>query len=326
MRRMLTNKNVVDIVNQGIESGEITVEGGLPEIQTGDAGKVLTVNAGETGTEWTEVSSGGDSILAYVTTSSADTSSYGASYLKWPTNKSLYISDLSGNSPCIILRDYQASTDETISLSSKSDFYHNTSAADYTGLNSSIYLGVKNFSNLPLTRSRDSILIGCYAKGTSGYNTRSSAYRSIIIADDDSGINFAADRSIMLMPTLTNSINGYGLTFDKCFIAGSLTTGQSNYYNRYINYFYSFGIGHNITPKDTTTSNINANTAYHMMCGKYGILNEDNKNDIFIVGNGAYQANANCFAAGNDSTNGDYIKVGDTMLTETQLQALLASL
>ena len=65
---------------------------------------------------------------------------------------------------------------------------------------------------------------------------------------------------------------------------------------------------------------------FHMMCGKYGILNEDNKNDLFIVGGGAYQSNANCFAAGNDSTNGDYIKIGDTMLTEAQLTALLATL
>lgn len=56
MRRMLTNKNVVDVVNKAIDDGEIQA-GGLPEIQEGDAGKVLTVNAGETGAEWAEAGS-----------------------------------------------------------------------------------------------------------------------------------------------------------------------------------------------------------------------------------------------------------------------------
>lgn len=50
MRRMITNKQVVDVVNKAIEEGEIQA-GGLPEIHEGDAGKVLTVNAGETAAE-----------------------------------------------------------------------------------------------------------------------------------------------------------------------------------------------------------------------------------------------------------------------------------
>ena len=52
---MLTNKNVVDVVNKAIDDGEIEV-GGLPEIESGDAGKALVVNSGETGVEWAEVS------------------------------------------------------------------------------------------------------------------------------------------------------------------------------------------------------------------------------------------------------------------------------
>lgn len=54
MRRMLTNKNVVDVVNKAIDDGEITI-GGLPEIESGDAGKALIVNSDETGVEWGEV-------------------------------------------------------------------------------------------------------------------------------------------------------------------------------------------------------------------------------------------------------------------------------
>ena len=51
---MLSNKNVVDVVNEAIDEGEIEV-GGLPEIGAGDAGKALVVNSGETGVEWAEV-------------------------------------------------------------------------------------------------------------------------------------------------------------------------------------------------------------------------------------------------------------------------------
>lgn len=50
---MLTNKNVVDVVNKAIDDGEIQV-GGLPEIESGDAGKVLKVNEQEDGVEWGE--------------------------------------------------------------------------------------------------------------------------------------------------------------------------------------------------------------------------------------------------------------------------------
>ena len=62
------------------------------------------------------------------------------------------------------------------------------------------------------------------------------------------------------------------------------------------------------------------------MVGRWGTTSDAQK-DRFIVGTGtSSSARANCFVAGNDSTNGDYIKVGDTMLTEAQLTALLATL
>jgi len=49
-------------------------------------------------------------------------------------------------------------------------------------------------------------------------------------------------------------------------------------------------------------------------------------NDKLVVGCGTATNNLqNCFATGNDGTD-DYIKVGETKLTETQLQALLATL
>lgn len=62
MRRMNSKNGIIDIVNEGIESGQIEVGGGLPEIEAGDAGKVLMVNEDEDGVEWGEAG-GADNAL-----------------------------------------------------------------------------------------------------------------------------------------------------------------------------------------------------------------------------------------------------------------------
>ena len=46
---------VVSDGESGAEYGAVEQSGGLPAIESGDAGKVLTVNAGETGAEWDSV-------------------------------------------------------------------------------------------------------------------------------------------------------------------------------------------------------------------------------------------------------------------------------
>ena len=46
---------VVSDGESGAEYGAVAPAGGLPAIESGDAGKVLTVNAGETGAEWDSV-------------------------------------------------------------------------------------------------------------------------------------------------------------------------------------------------------------------------------------------------------------------------------
>ena len=48
MRRMYTNKNVIDVVNKAIEDGEIEVGGGdLPEYSSLNIGQILGVTSGE---------------------------------------------------------------------------------------------------------------------------------------------------------------------------------------------------------------------------------------------------------------------------------------
>jgi hypothetical protein len=56
MRRMYSDGQVVKVVNKAIDDGEIVIEaGGLPEIESGDAGKALVVNQAEDGAEWATV-------------------------------------------------------------------------------------------------------------------------------------------------------------------------------------------------------------------------------------------------------------------------------
>jgi hypothetical protein len=54
--------------------------------------------------------------------------------------------------------------------------------------------------------------------------------------------------------------------------------------------------------------------------GKY---NAEDNNALFIVGTGSSDTNrANAFTTGNDGTE-DYIKIGDTKITESQLKKIL---
>lgn len=62
MRRMTTNKQVVEVVNKAIEDGDIEV---LPVIEQGDAGKVLKVNEQEDGVEWGEAGGGAGSLYRH---------------------------------------------------------------------------------------------------------------------------------------------------------------------------------------------------------------------------------------------------------------------
>lgn len=72
----------------------------------------------------------------------------------------------------------------------------------------------------------------------------------------------------------------------------------------------------------------NATYAGRAILGQYGIwdgTDSASNTDMFMVGAGTATTKANCFATGNDGTN-DYIKIGDTKITEAQLQSLLALL
>lgn len=133
---------------------------------------------------------------------------------------------------------------------------------------------------------------------------------SIVLIDSDA--NFSA---------LINSNTNYDVyNVRGCILAGySNTLTQSSTSSNYSLYGCNL-LGY----KNSFT--VSATAEGITLLGSYGTYSSSNSTDKLVVGAGASGALANCFAAGNDSTNGDYIKIGDTMITETQLQALLATL
>ena len=119
-----------------------------------------------------------------------------------------------------------------------------------------------------------------------------------------------------------------------CIIMGSLRGPDSS--GSQSNMSGSILVGYTLSILKTmpTTSGIignglsyNSNSSNSVfICGQYNEETNYDSNDRLIVGCGtSTSVRANCFTTGNDGTN-DYIKIGDTKLTEANLIALLATL
>lgn len=371
MRRMLTNKNVVDIVNQGIASGEIEVEGGLPgytadnegqilkvvtdaetgdpalswengslpEIQTGDAGKVLIVNADEDGAEWAEASGGafkqigtaniyGAGINLLTTAISGTASSSGG----------LIVDDWnSANTGGYTLTNVSGGFDQSIFIGSLRYKYLpamissiflgdgcSTTAPNY--MNYSIFAGAGDSATQRLNNVTNSILLyGNAQVGSSG--TKKNNYDHSIILGGYGAATSSTDLPINY--SIVNGGTAVNGQLNTGGVIGCLLMGSSdNQYKNTVNRNSAWSLkGITMLGIGNYADNVYDDASYGLtMVGRWGVTSDAQK-DRFVVGTGTSNtARANCFVAGNDSTYGDYIKVGDTMLTEAQLQSLLATL
>lgn len=318
MRRMITKNGVIDAVNAGIESGEIEVGGGLPEFSEADTGRVLTViedaETGDPKASWEDAAGGGDSFNGV----------------------------------------YPIKTDNTYTVDTAGGFYISpsdmTKTYVYSGKEIKASLFLDQTSNYPATDNKtiDGNATGCLYLGKPYYNSR------WFYLQDASG-------SLIMNPTGTSDSFNRG---SKLTIQNSIIDGKVNYSNRYIGHSYlqnslivSNGftglnlmgteqliilgdqneyIGNATWPYASTGACVlgYGNLMTHdkkdynlgkILMGKCGSLNTTST-DILAVGAGqSTSSRANCFATGNDGTE-DYIKVGETKITESQLQALLALL
>lgn len=60
--------------------------------------------------------------------------------------------------------------------------------------------------------------------------------------------------------------------------------------------------------------------ANQLICGLYSAASDD---ELIVVGCGSESEHANCFAAGKNDSNGSFIRIGSTTMTEAQLTALI---
>lgn len=363
MKRMVTKKDVVETVNQAIEEGEIEVgsdlpeyssenegqvlkvisdpETGnpvinwedesqeLPEIQSGDAGKVLQVNSTEDGVEW-GTSGGGGSSLAYVKDATA---------IKGSTVT--LTSAIIGTCTGIKMQNSPTAGSFNTNLFLRSNEYDNWSQNIYypNRFKNNIMIGGGYDFGGYMNSLEDCIISG--DNRADGYlanttNDTPSYFYSTIFLHQDGGGNTVklvkAGSSITVSDSIIacqgesvfEKLGGYP-SLGKSLIMGKnlqIQLGATDYNSRWP--LYILGVGHNF--KEASTRSL-SQYAGNTMVGRYGIFDDStNANDILMVGAGTSTSDrANCFATGNDGTE-DYIKIGNTKITESQLQSLLALL
>ena len=292
----------VNSSGNGLEYGDIEA---LPAIQSGDAGKVLTVSANEAGAEWATASSGGGSDLPLTA-----------------VNK-LTLSDnvTTINGTAIESSTYDRGRNSLILTGASSIYLPTNNYIDRT-----MVLGnVPTANSTPVSHTQNSILLrDTFGSTSTSAKPVQDIKNSIVclfgsIGGNNSNSIVDYNDSIYFGPL--NASGRWYATFDH-----SLVIGQSLQYTFASNMNTTFQgclIAGNSQLLDIKSSNYLS----FSMLGAVGIYDSAaNASDRLIVGSGDQSTRHNCFTTGYDSTNGNYIKIGSTMLTETQLQSLLATL
>lgn len=364
MRRMTTDKQVVKVVNEAIEDGEITIPSDLPEIESGDAGKILQVNNNEDGVEWVQAPeelpdiTGNEGKVLTVGTD-AET---GDPVAEWADVPEELPEIQSGDAGKVLKVNEQEDGVEwatvgggggsenikdcfkTVSSSKVANVSWLTETAPST-YNATSYVA-NNKNSLFIGEATDSNSFDTY-KTNNPY--RYTASYSINFANtilsggtQPATIYFWTNKSIIFSGGGASASTATQLpsTSECLFLMGNTWFNETASTRRAIN--ASAFIGSNLqTYNPSNNSNIlygcamigyylNGNT-YAMdhgtvIVGKYNKMNTD-ATEKLIVGYGSDNNNrANCFSTGKDASNNMFIKIGDTILTETQLQALLALL
>ena len=283
----------------------------VPTIASGDAGKVLTVNAAETGTEWATASSGGGGAFENISGSKvikkAGFNSYGIDTNnqtgKYAEARNVILGGITSTDGIPILRDYY----------SRSGRYGNSEMT----LIYPAAIGGSGTQNIP---GGYGIFMGPTSSGARWDYILS--YSSIFLENGNTLSSLSNDPL-----SVTNSllIANAGLTAPfNSQIKDSIIMGNNHVLpENQVQGCLAAGLG-------LSLNNSNGFMRFTTVLGKYntgtGLATNMGNGDYLQVGVGtANNARANCFTTGYDGTD-DYIKIGDTKITETQLQALLATL
>ena len=276
-------------VNSNADGLEYKTINAVPSYQSTDADKALCVNSLGTGLEWATVSGGGGGGGVF-------TDYTGNAVLSTATG-TLTIADNTATKNNIVLTT--GSSTLSLSGSSSNQYY----------IRNSIFMG-NLVNNHSFYKKIDSTIM--INPGADYINPQYDVSNSIVInsrATNQSKTYYGSiQQSIFLGRGTTNS--GYMLSLTNCvYNCNGYTSSQ---------YTYTYD---SLITGDNHNFNINSLSST-IVGGSKASVTSSNSTDRIIIGAGT-STNSNCFAAGNDGTN-DYIKVGDTTLTEADLTALLA--
>lgn len=361
-RLAIGSANQVLSVNASGNGLEYKTINSVPSYTSSDADKALKVNSLGTGLEWGVVSGGGSGGLSPII---SDTNVYTigknalSSFNYAPSAQSGYMLstlfvDNTPDNYTASGNNYQFSPNVSTHILSNSIIFvtqrnknenRNIPAAlnsIYAGkswtnsqsgvasqLTNSICLGQDNYTAPPSVRN--SLILGQIPQSARAAAAVSSSLLAtetrISGTGNDSGSGEITQSIILESPTSSYKNNFSILSTNKTWaIAGSILTGRGNTITNATNVSDYQLNGVALLGRENLLD-VSAVVQGILLTGKYGYFDSTNRSDILIIGAGtSSSARANCFAAGNSSADGDYIKIGDTMLTETQLQALLAKL
>ena len=300
---------------------EYTNVEGVPSYTNTDADKALKVNSTGTALEWGSAGGGGyDNLypLKYSTATGSDSNMFFVG-----TNSSGKY--LSANYSGLILDFNPNGGNNAIGLANTSGGQGNIGGyllIDCTINNKipsaegTIFLGLgrsgnlANISSETIIKTEDSIRSGDVLVTGTGYGNV-NIFKNSIIFDSSSHFNIKN-------PGMQNNIFSFG--YENTYEG---TASSSNYSS---NNAIILGVG-NIISNKYHNPNFGAQGGATVV-GRYGFITSDNNSDMFAVGAGTSTSDrANCFTTGKDrSTNDYYITIGSTKITESQLQALLATL
>lgn len=326
---------------------EYTTINGVPNFASSDADKALKVNSAGTALEWgaagggkSEWDSFSNSNFLAIKGGGVAPASYSGGYGTLPTSGVLLLMNenatnesnrnyyLNSSNNSLIFSDFTTGMMPQIKYSifsgslNQSYYSPSTAAVDTSLILNGTQEAYKNNLNVS-----DSVIIklpSIYASSTYKKNIKDS-----VLIGGNQQLGYLTGSS-----TQTD--------VESCLIVGKFAYSGPSYRLRSLTGCVSIGANdnneitmgaHDMQPKGLVLLgqgnkiNYGATSAGNgcVILGRYGEANA--QEERLVVGVGTDSSNrANCFVAGNNSTDGDYIKIGDTKITEAQLQALLATL
>lgn len=279
----------------------------VPAYTSSDAEKALKVNSTGTGIEWAAVSGGGGGAFTEIN------STYVPSSISDNFSKQSN-SDLRGS---LVLSRNQSGF--------YSKFY--SGAGGITGPGIVLFSGDSSSSSTwGIPDLLTSMYIGKPENASNSHYMQNLHLNNSLMLDNNKGWIAQSGRSTYVYGSIINGmsqaqivINSNGASFYDSIImsSGLRVSGTSSNYQRVYNRTIAVGEYLDLGIGVQQALSVNGRAIF----GAFNNANNIKTSNLIVGAGTANNARSNCFEAGNDGTN-DYIYIGDTKLTETELQGI----